>query len=191
MLTGALKEHYSSGSYPFFVETLRKLYTGRGDIAGFERTVDNALLVLPLKSKNGKNSTRLAQALERYSMYYGFWKGYARMAAGDLDGSIAAFRKHIASLDAEEKLLNANQQQLKPEYAIYRGRSATTLEFLDRLGGRPAPRELELAWTSRDELLLSDSLGTVTGVLFRGVDEKRSREFMGRCLLYTSPSPRD
>ena len=28
--------------------------------------------------------------------------------------------------------------------------------------------------------LLSDSLGTVTGVLFRGVDEKRSREFMGR-----------
>lgn len=189
LLKAAIKTHYKSDSYPFFVETLRKLYMGNGDVAGFERTVDNAMLVFPLKATNPKNPPRLRQALERYSMYYGFWKGYSRLAAGDLEGAQEAFREHIRTLNDREKELVSLKQQLKPEYAIYRGRSSTTLEFLEKLGGRPAPRELELAWIDNKELLLSDSLGTVTGILFRGVDELRSRDFMARMSHICNDNP--
>ena len=178
LLKNALRDQYASDSYPYFVETLRKLNVGKGDIAGFESTVKQGMLVFPLKQKSSRATKILRDVCERLNLYYGFWKGYGRMAAGDLPGARAAFDDHVHLINTREAELRETGAQLRPEYAIYRGRSHISLSFLDELAEQPAPRELDLMWVTDSRVLLSDSIGKVVGIIFRGVDHRRSREFM-------------
>ena len=178
LLEKAVKDHYASESYPYFIETLRKLNVGKGDVAGFERAVKQGMIVFPLKRKSSKATRQVRDVCDRLFLYYGFWKGYGRMASGDLEGARAAFTQHVGTINTRENELHGKGQQLRPEYAIYRGRSDVTLSFLDRLAGQPAPRELDLLWVTDEEVTLSDSVGKVVAILFRGVDHRRSKEFM-------------
>lgn len=189
LLEKALKEQYASASFPFMVDTLRKLYIGAGDLDGFQKTVETGVFLFPLKSTNRKLAGNLKKAYERYMVYYGFWHAYGRMAKGDLEGAQTEFADHIKRLDAQASELQNKGEQLKPEFSIYRGRSATTLDFLNEVAEKPAPRELDLLWTTDSQILLSDSLGTVTGILFRGVDDKRSKEFMTELSLICEKEP--
>ncbi len=178
LLKSALKDQYASDSYPYFVDTLRKLNVGKGDIAGFESTIKQGMLVFPLKLKSSRATKSVRDVCERLFLYYGFWKGYGRMAAGDLPGARAAFDDHVQLINAREAELRETGGQLRPEYAIYRGRSHVSLSFLDELAEQPAPRELDLMWVTESRVVLSDSIGKVVGIIFRGVDNQRSREFM-------------
>ncbi len=180
LLEAALRDHYASDSYPYFVETLRKLRVGKGDLAGFEKTVKQGLLVLPLKAKSTRLSNEVRQVCDRLHLYYGYWEGYGRMAAGDLEGARAAFQKHIDLIDAREQAQKAKGERLRPEYAIDRGRSDLTLSFLEGKAEQPAPRELDLDWVTDSKVVLSDSVGKVVGILFRRVDDNRSQEFMAK-----------
>ena len=117
LLDAALRDYYASGSYPYFLETLRKLRVGKGDIAGFEQTVKTGMLVLPLKAKSTRLSSHVRNACNRFHLYYGYWKGYGRMAAGDREGARTAFKAHIDLINSREQTEQAKSQQLRPEYA--------------------------------------------------------------------------
>jgi len=90
---------------------------------------------------------------------------------------VAAFDEHVQALDEKEGRLG----KLRPESAVYRMRSRDNLEFLTRLAGRPAPRDLQLgnSWVSPARLTLAGARGKVVALVFRAAKDQRSAAFLG------------
>lgn len=177
----ALKEHYKSDQYPYFVELLWKLYHSSGNLDGMEtvtRMVDTAY---PLKLTNTNLARTERDNFERFIGFNGFRKGYTLFAMGDFAGAKSAFTTHIAELDATEAGLEKKGQQLKPELKIYRQRSRDNMTFLDNLAGLPPTLDFDLggAWGTRKKVTLAESRGKVVAVIFRGIGDERSASFIG------------
>ncbi len=189
LLERALRDHYRSASYPYFVDALRRMYGGAGKIDEYRKIVRTGLIVFPLKQKNTRLSAHLRNVFERFEVFFGYWNGYGALAAGDFDGAQKAFEKHIAAVNALEKAYESKGRAIKPEYGIYRARSELALKFVTELSGRPAPRELDAAWITDKKLTIGESLGSVAGILFRGVNDERSQEFMSRLSHVCSAEP--
>jgi tetratricopeptide (TPR) repeat protein len=187
----ALKDHYTSDQYPYFVEVLWKLYHTKGDLDGMEKVTRLVDTVYPLKLSNLDLGRPERENYERFLGFNGFRKGYTLFGKGDFVGARSAFSTNIEELDAAEAALEKKGQQLKPELKIYRQRSRDNLTFLDKLAGLPPTLDFDLdgAWGTQKKVTLAEARNKVVAIVFRGVGDERSSGFLGPVSQFCARQP--
>lgn len=176
------KEYYRRESYATAGELLWKLYHSSGDLEGLQRYVNTVETVYPLKLANKDLPDDLRSRLQLFLDFNGFRKGYTRFALGDCEGAIEAFKKHLAYMETRD---NAN-----PAAKVYTQRSRDVLAFVEKLGCKPAPRELDLEWATLERFSLLESRGKAIALVFRGLSDRRSASFLTPLWEVVKANPR-
>jgi tetratricopeptide (TPR) repeat protein len=186
LIEQALKERYSSRSYPHYLEHLWKLHLCMGGFDGLEQFVRTVKTVFPLRLKGKELDDDQRQIYETLLVYSGFRDGYVRFARGDFPGAAEAFREHIQSINDRGK-----NGQLPQAWTIYRDRSSDNLAFLEELAGRPAPLELDLGpgWVTSKKVNLAQSRGKLVLLLFRRIGDDRSAQFLRPLAQFAAAEP--
>ena len=172
---------WDSDSYSHLGEVLWKLHEQKGDPEGMLATARKVLKMYQLRLKSSRLSQKARQDLSRYVDVFGFREGYSHFALGQFQKAADTFRKHIAGLDKRREELRAQNRDLEPTSSIYRDRSDHCLKFVETLAARPAPADLDLGrfWVSEHQPKIATSQGKAIGLVFRGVNDKRSSKFLG------------
>jgi tetratricopeptide (TPR) repeat protein len=170
---------YDSTHYPHLHETLWKLLLAKGDIEGLKTSAENVLVVYPLRLQAKALDAEGRKYFEHFLDISGFRKPYAIFALGRLEEARRGFLEHIQALDAKENRLLAEQKTMDPVGRIYRDRSKKCVEFIEELAEKPAPSDFDLDsyWATPNRMTLAKGKGKVFGLVFRGVNDERSREF--------------
>lgn len=182
MAERVMKDFYENESYYTAGEILWKLYHSKGDLAGMARSVETVLTVYPVRLTSASLSAAMRERVGLFIDFARFRKGYTLFATGKLPEAVLAFQDHIAECDGRPSTNPARQ--------VNCDRSRANLAFIEELGGKRPPVDLDLTWISGSSFLLASSPGKTVALVFRGVDDVRSAAFIGPVWDFTTRDPR-
>ncbi len=163
----------------------------RGDLEGMERClgwieglVEARLQALDLSPAERRD---LEEVLELKS----FYRGYTRFARGDFAQARDALTGLLGLYDQKEAELKKQGASLDPAAQVFRMRTRDVLRALDELAGWPAPADFDLgrSWVTPRQASLAASRGKTVALVFRGVNETRSAQFVSTLAASCSEDP--
>lgn len=175
------RDYFERESYASAGELLWRLHHARGDLDKLWELIETVETVYPLKLASASLSRQHRDRLRLYLSYNGFRKGYVLLARGDCGGAAKAFREHLAAVENSPDATSAEK--------VIAMRSRKNLDFAEKLCGKPAPRELDLLWTTAKTAKLVENRGKVVILLFRGVGDERSRDILAPLSELAASSP--
>ncbi|MGQ9592594.1 MAG: tetratricopeptide repeat protein, partial [Planctomycetota bacterium] len=175
------KDYFDRESYVSAGELLWRLHHARGDLDQLWEQTQTVDTVYPLKLASASLSRQHRDRLRLYLSYNGFRKGYVLLARGDCEGAAKAFREHLAAVENSPDATSAEK--------VIAMRSRKNLDFAEKLCGKPAPRDLELLWTTAKTAKLAESRGKAVILVFRGVGDERSRGILAPLSELATSSP--
>ena len=152
------------------------LLHGKGNLESMKKVVEAVEDYYSSKLSSPDLGPEERESYERILEVNGYRKGYTYSALGESSKAREAFRESIESMNLKE----ASGRSLSAASKVYRHRSEYDLEFLENYAGQPAPAEFDLeeGWVTSEAVQLADSHTKTLGVVFRMVNDARSRDFL-------------
>lgn len=113
--------------------------------------------------------------------YAGYRKGFSLWALGRIEEAVAAYEAYLGELSELPERLDASSRKVLGALNVYATVSRNAIQILRTKVGRPPPADVDrLIWLSDRVELIGQNLGKVVGLMVRGLDDPRSKDFAGR-----------